>query len=67
MSKVRFELDIDGVRDNILNAEFTLAECKKYAEEEAQKSYGSNYHMLNFKGIQRAHSMAFPNTKEHPG
>lgn len=68
MGKIIFKLNRDGVRNEILNADFTLNACRQRCEQEANATWGGgNYHMMNFKGLQRAHSIAYPNTKRYPG
>lgn len=67
MSKVYFQIDSAGVKENILNADFTLEECERVAKQEADKTYEQGYHVVSFKGLQRSHAIAFPNTKENPG
>lgn len=67
MSKTRFVIDTDGVRENILNADFTLEECERVAKEKAAGEFSDGYHMISFKGTQRAHAIALPNTRRNPG
>lgn len=68
MGKITFKLNYSGVQKEILNADFVLDECKQKCEQEAKETWGSgNYHMKNFKGTQRAHSIAYENTKRNPG
>lgn len=64
MNKV--EIDYKGVRDNILNADFTLQECERVARDRANSTYTDGYHIISFKGTQRAHAIALPNTEAHP-
>lgn len=68
MSNVNFVLDTAAVRDEILNSDAVLEECKTYAEQKAASQYSNEgFHIMAFKGTQRCHAIAFPNTKEHPG
>lgn len=66
MSKIRFELNEAGVRENILNADFVQQACEEQASQLGAETYDNGYHILTFAGTQRAHSIAFPNTKENP-
>ena len=59
-------IDYQGVRDNILNADFTIAMLKEQVDAKAREVYGSDFHSIAFKGNQRGHAIAFPNTEGHP-
>lgn len=66
MSNTYVKLDKGAVRDEILNADSTIAECERIAKSHANAEYPNGYHIKSFKGIQRAHVIAFPNTERHP-
>lgn len=67
MSNVRIELNQQNVRSEILNADFVIEECARVASERAASYYTKNgFHITKFKGYQRGHAIAFPNTEEHP-
>ena len=68
MSNITFRLNTSAVRDEILNSDYMLEECRRIAQEQGNATYTRNgCHLLTFKGIQRCHAIAFPNTKENPG
>lgn len=57
----KFKLDTQGVRTEILQADF----MKQYVEQEAQKMADSDSHVKAFIGFDRAKAIIYPNTKEN--
>lgn len=62
MSKVELILDIPNVRKEILQSDW----MQKYIEDVAKDQASSDSHVKSFIGIDRAKSIIYPNTKEHP-
>lgn len=68
MSDIYVKIDPYAIRDEILNSDEALEMCKEEAERLGSETFDKNgCHVIAFKGQQRAHAIAFPNTKENPG
>lgn len=61
MSKIEFELDIQGVRKEILQADW----MNDFIAKEAKKICPSDKHIKSFIGYDRAKTVFYKNTKEH--
>ena len=62
MSNSRFVLDTVVFRERVLQSQKMLEVTKRYATEKA----GENTHLKPFIGFDRAKTIIYPNTKEHP-
>ena len=62
MSNSRFVLDTVAFRERVLQSQKMLEVTKRYAAEKA----GENTHLKPFIGFDRAKTIIYPNTKEHP-
>lgn len=62
MSKYSFKIDIKGVRQNILQADW----MKTYISELANSQAGADSHVKSFMGYDRAKAIIYPNTKGNP-
>ena len=56
-----FKLDENGVKKEILQADW----MKAFIEKEAEKQADSDSHVKSFVGFDRAKAIIYPNTKEH--
>lgn len=62
------KLNPEAVRSEILNSDAVLELCTEEAERLGSETFDRNgCHVISFKGQQRAHAIAFPNTEENPG
>lgn len=59
---INVKLDFDGVRKNILQADYMLQYVEKVALSEAD----GDSHVKSFIGFDRAQAIIYPNTKEYP-
>lgn len=59
---VKVKIDFNGVRKNILQADYMLQYVTKVAEGEAD----ADSHVKSFIGFDRAQAIVYPNTKEYP-
>ncbi|MCR5236461.1 MAG: hypothetical protein K6E34_04565 [Lachnospiraceae bacterium] len=62
MSNSRFVLDPVAFRERVLQSDRMLEVTKRYAAERA----GKDSHLKPFIGFDRAKTIIYPNTKEHP-
>ena len=63
MSNVRFELDKAAFGREVLRSHEMLSLTKEYASKQA----GADTHLKSFIGYDRAKTIIYPDTKEHPG
>ncbi len=63
MSDVKFVLDKAAFRRLVMQSSSMLQLTEKYARQKA----GSDTHLKPFIGFDRAKTIIYPNTKEHPG
>lgn len=62
MSRVKVTLNTDGVKKGILQADFV----KSYVEQTAKAHYG-DVHTKSYIGLNRSHTIVYPNTERNPG
>ncbi len=62
MNKCRFVLDTAAFRTQVLQSDGML----KLAEQKAKEKAGANTHLKPFIGFDRAKTIIYPNSKEHP-
>ena len=62
-SNVKVKIDSEGIRKNILQADFML----KYVEQVAGQMTDGDSHVKSFIGFDRAQAIVYPNTKDNPG
>lgn len=60
--KCTFKLDTAGFRKEVLQSSGMLEASRSFASQKA----GSGTHLKSFIGFDRAKTIVYPNTKEHP-